>query len=357
MEIRQTETHLSVIQYISDAIGTIRDKKELFRVITDKLRLLFKFDAAGIITLDKKQEHIQLFFESLSRVDEAFISYMAQKRPIEGTPFKEFLENPRIFSLDLQEYSRQIPESNVVVELYKAGFRQVTHVPLRSRGRVIGFLNLLFFTQNDWSKDDLRLLEKISSQIAIAVSNVLAYEEIRKREAEKELQLAVNNALLNIKARDKMMLTVAEQIDKVFSWSFLGIRIFKPDGEPLMYDLFRKDTAGKISPVPNFYTDTASSPVVSLSAYTTQKIYSENDLAELSQQNPIAKLAREKYGVRSYMIVPLWNDPKGIAAIALAHMQPNAFKDEHMAILQTIAPQISLALQNFLAFEQIESLR
>jgi len=58
------EAH-QLMLYISDAVGSIRDPDELFRVVTDKLRLVFAFDSVVIITLDKERRYSNVFFEML----------------------------------------------------------------------------------------------------------------------------------------------------------------------------------------------------------------------------------------------------------------------------------------------------
>lgn len=58
------EAHL-LMQYISDAVGSIRDPDELFRTVTDKLRLVFEFDSVVIITFDKERRYSNVIFEML----------------------------------------------------------------------------------------------------------------------------------------------------------------------------------------------------------------------------------------------------------------------------------------------------
>ena len=53
-----------LMQYISNAVGSIHDPQELFRTVTDKLRLVFEFDSAAIITFDKERRYSNVFFEN-----------------------------------------------------------------------------------------------------------------------------------------------------------------------------------------------------------------------------------------------------------------------------------------------------
>jgi len=54
-------------------------------------------------------------------------------------------------------------------------------VPLRVRGQVIGALDLFEADQDrQWSEDDIALVEAVADQVALAVENARAYEEIQK---------------------------------------------------------------------------------------------------------------------------------------------------------------------------------
>ncbi len=51
-------------------------------------------------------------------------------------------------------------------------------MPLISRGRVLGTLNLARLHKNAFSESEIEFLTQVTNQIAIAVENALAYGEI-----------------------------------------------------------------------------------------------------------------------------------------------------------------------------------
>src|SRR5208283_1299382 len=56
--------------------------------------------------------------------------------------------------------------------------RSLCFVPLISRNRVLGVLNLGKCEENGFGKGDLGFLMQVANQVAIAVENALAYREI-----------------------------------------------------------------------------------------------------------------------------------------------------------------------------------
>ena len=352
------EAHL-LMQYISDAVGSIRDPDELFRTVTDKLRLVFEFDSAVIITFDKERRYSNVIFEMLRfQVPE---SLERKKRPIAGSWIEPHMADLKVSVFNIKEVLDRYPADYPVPHvLYDAGMRQVVFSPLRTGGKVIGFLNFVTKEEKNWSESDKELMATLSSPIAVAVSNTLAYEELRLREAQTVMQLAVNNALLTIKDRNRMLLAVCEQIDKLVPCTFLGIRVMGDDGRFRMYDNFMREDGSGFYPVSSAEKlDIANFEEIakeSFSLITNPGCYGGEAFLQLCSKYRILALAREKFGVCSLITVKLWDTPGSRAGLIISDTS-RSFEEHDQATVNLIVPQLSLTLQNYLAFEEIDELR
>jgi len=348
------------MQYISDAVGSIRDPQELFRTVTDKLRLVFEFDSVVIITFDKDRRYSSVFFEMLRFQLPDGVE--RKKRPIAGSWIEPHLGDVTVSVLNIGESIGSFPADFPVPQvLYELGMRQVVLAPLRTGGKVIGFL--CFVSKDDkkkWLESEKGLLVTLSSPIAVAVSNALAYEELRQREAQTAMQLAVNNALLTIKDRNRMLLSVCEQIDKLMSCTFLGIRVMGEDGFFRVYDNFmHENNSGFLQVTSNELLGVVDSEAIareSFSLITTPGCYSGESFLQLCSSYRILALVREKFGICSLLTVPLWDMPGSRAGLIISDTS-RAFDEQDQAMVRLIVPQLSLALQNYLAFEEIDELR
>ncbi|WP_076791840.1 sigma 54-interacting transcriptional regulator [Chlorobium sp. KB01] len=353
------EAHM-LMQYISDAVGSIRDPQELFRTVTDKLRLVFEFDSVVIITFDKDRRYSSVFFEMLRFQLPDGVE--RKKRPIAGSWIEPHLGDVTVSVLNIGESIGSFPADFPVPQvLYELGMRQVVLAPLRTGGKVIGFL--CFVSKDDkkkWLESEKGLLVTLSSPIAVAVSNALAYEELRQREAQTAMQLAVNNALLTIKDRNRMLLSVCEQIDKLMSCTFLGIRVMGEDGFFRVYDNFmHENNSGFLQVTSNELLGVVDSEAIareSFSLITTPGCYSGESFLQLCSSYRILALVREKFGICSLLTVPLWDMPGSRAGLIISDTS-RAFDEQDQAMVRLIVPQLSLALQNYLAFEEIDELR
>jgi formate hydrogenlyase transcriptional activator len=348
-----------LMQYIGDAVGSIRDPQELFRTVIDKLRLVFEFDSAAILTFDKEGRYSNLFFEMLRFQLPETID--RKKRLIAGSWIEPHLGDVSVsvnsIEVALELYPADVP---LLQMLYDLGMRQVVLSPLRTGGKVLGFLCFVSKDEKKWAESEKELLATLSSPIAVAVSNALAYEELRQREAQTAMQLAVNNVLLTIKDRNRMLLAVCEQIDKLVPCTFLGIRVMGEDGNYRIFDNFMRDKGGSFAPVSSIdvldVADIEGIAKESFALISNPGCFCGEAFIELSHQYRILALVKEKFGICSLLTVPLWDTPGSRAGLIISDTS-RTFEEHDQRTVNLIVPQLSLALQNYLAFEEIDELR
>jgi formate hydrogenlyase transcriptional activator len=83
-------------------------------------------------------------------------------------------------------------DADEIRAMRKAGLQSVCCVPLATRHRVVGALNIASRREDAFSPAEIELLRDIAAQVAIAVENVLAFREIsdlKNRLAEEKLYL------------------------------------------------------------------------------------------------------------------------------------------------------------------------
>jgi PAS domain S-box-containing protein len=84
---------------------------------------------------------------------------------------------------DENEVAAQVPG---LLPVFRAGIRSVMMIPLISRDQVIGVLNLQSTKPDAYSERDLRLAEKVGTQITGAIANAQLFAERKRVEVERE---------------------------------------------------------------------------------------------------------------------------------------------------------------------------
>ncbi|MDB5266992.1 MAG: transcriptional regulator, NifA subfamily, Fis Family [Hymenobacter sp.] len=363
-------TDETLLLHLNEAIATIREKDQLFKVVTTKLRLIFPFDFIGINVFDKDLQMKRLFLRDYYGTDEApaLPAGLDHFTPIAGSPIEKLVADPRVQQFTPQQYLSDYPNYAPFNKFEKLGVKHITAVPLHIGGRLTGFLTLASRRVPDLTAADEKLLDKLGSLIAVAVANTLAFEEVARREQERTLQLSITNALLSIKQREPLFRAVAEALSQVVQFDYFGLRVQRA-GRQEAFEGFAEFSRT---------ADDLSAPLVALdpnrmnglnqldrSAMYHQlndllqapALYTGEEFRAQAQRYPLLRQVYEEYGTRAMLIVPIWQRPDGAAVLILASPNPLAFRPEDLATVLALTPQIALALENLFAFEQIEELK
>ncbi|PJJ48580.1 sigma-54-dependent Fis family transcriptional regulator [Hymenobacter chitinivorans] len=351
----------SLLLYLNEAIATTRSKEKLFQIVTEKLRLIFPFDMIAVVTFDATHQFKRLFMRDYMGDVPPYAEQMAQATPVAGSPTELFVRDPHVQVVDIRELASDYPEFMPFLLMQQRGIFFSTFVPLRTGGQLIGLLSMAARRRPELTLEDFTLLEKIGSLVAVAVSNTMAYEEVARREREKSLQLTVNNALLSRKDRAALFLTVAEEIDRIVAIDYFGVRIRRPATGTQGFVEFSKQPDGTFLLLDESrwegVPEREQMQAEIIGAFTEPVIFTGPEFELAARRYRMLQYAMEKNGTRSMLGVPLWNKGEHAAALVLAARRPDAFTADDLALVMSLAPQITLAMQNLYAFEQIEALR
>jgi hypothetical protein len=99
-----------------------------------------------------------------------------------------------------------------------AGYEHVLGGPLRQGGQRIGML--CFFPQpgTTYAAADLILFRGITDQVAVAVANILANEEILEREREKAILLSISEQLARVRNKEELLAVMLENLKPIFGF-------------------------------------------------------------------------------------------------------------------------------------------
>src|SRR5258707_9985673 len=170
---RTAQEQLKLLLDLTNSVVSTLDLRELLRSVSGNLRRVMSCDLAGVGLPDAEDEkHLRLY--ALDFPDSKGFVREEVPIPIEGTPpGMAFKTGEPIVGL-IRDLCNMIPDSPPLAEGLKTG----CVLPLASRGRMHGVLLLGRRDENTFSRDDVKFLMQVASQVAIAVENALAYKKI-----------------------------------------------------------------------------------------------------------------------------------------------------------------------------------
>lgn len=170
---RTAQEQLKLLLDLTNSVVSTLDLRELLRSVSGNLRRVMGCDLAGVGLPDaENNKHLRLyaldFPESKGFVREEVLI------PIEGTPPGAAFKTGEPFVGMIRDLCNMIPDSPPLAEGLKTG----AVLPLASRGRIHGVLLLGRRDENNFSREEIKFLMQVASQVAIAVENAVAYNKI-----------------------------------------------------------------------------------------------------------------------------------------------------------------------------------
>ncbi len=172
---RQNE-RLRLLLNLTNQITSNLDLREVIRAISANIRELVLGDLVAVGLADEASGKLRLyaldFPDSPGIVREGTLLTLA--RP-ERTAFETLkpaianTSNPDDFGPEAQAHNAFLTEQ-----------KTVCNIPLVSRGRALGLLKIGRTAERPYDADEIEFLTQVAGQIAIAIENALAYEEISR---------------------------------------------------------------------------------------------------------------------------------------------------------------------------------
>ncbi len=217
-ELARERDRLRLLLELNNAVVTNLEADELFRAISACLKGAFGMDYASLALYNADSNSFRLqaldFPASRGLIRENAVL------PVDGSPSGYVLKTgvPKLFTpADIEALS---PEA--AKYLFGEGLRSFVSLPLVSRQRTLGTINLGARREDLFSSEDVEMLAQAAGQIAIAVDNALSYrriEELNAQLAEEKVyledEIRTEHQFSEIIGRSKALKAILKQIETV----------------------------------------------------------------------------------------------------------------------------------------------
>lgn len=174
-ELRQQNSRLQLLLDLTNRITSNLELREVLRAISANIREVMECDGAAILLPHPVSGNFQMyaldFPSSRGFFKEELLIVPGQNDPAQRA--LDTLQPVIINTVNAADISRESYET-VVAE----GLKCHCFIPLANRGRAVGLLVVGRTREGDFTPKDIEFLSQASGQIAIAVENALAFQEI-----------------------------------------------------------------------------------------------------------------------------------------------------------------------------------
>jgi formate hydrogenlyase transcriptional activator len=179
--LKVAEQRIRILLEVNNAIINKLNQDELLRAVCKALQGVLPFNRSAITLYVPERDTLRIVAQNDDYSSDFFSvgRELDRKDSHAGWAFDH--QRPLV-RRNLESESESFTERL----LLKQGVRSICVAPLIAGGKSIGTLNLASSKANEYSTSDGDLLQQVANQVALAVENMKAYEEIRALKAKFE---------------------------------------------------------------------------------------------------------------------------------------------------------------------------
>ena len=239
------------------------------------------------------------------------------------------------------------------------GTKSYLSMPIHLEGKTVGCINVNSFQKNAFDEEELNLLEIVAQQIEVAINNAKQAEALRQSEEalrENLVQLSKKNRYETIIStvtrsvhQSINLQDVLENAVESMSKNIDGVDnvcIYLVEGKEAVMKTYRG--------YPDWFIERVRR-IRYPKGFTWKTIIKGKPMycADVDQDTVIGAAGR-KVGTKSYASMPIRFDSRTIGCININSFKKDAFEEEDLKLLEIVAQQIELAINNA---QQGEALR
>jgi len=340
---------------VAESISSHRDMASLLRDLNQKLRAVAQFDGTVIVLHNAANNTMQAY---QLEADIASDIPVPVELPVDEAPggWVWKTQQPML----VKETARETRFAKMNAMLHTMGVKSYCVLPLTSAGRRLGAIGFSRLSEAAYTEEDLEFLQQVVNQVAIAVENALNFESAQasERQLARErdrlrLLLELSNAVTSHLNLSELFRAIAACMRQAFDYDYAGLGLHEPGCDSLR--VYALDRAENI----DFLYEGLEVPIKDTPTglcLKSGKIVLRHHLDPAEFPSETMRRAYEQ-GVRSGCTAPLISRDRTLGIITMASSREMAFTEDDAELLGNIAGQISIAVENALAFREIEQLK
>ena len=346
-ELHRQNERLDLLLNLTSRITSNLDLRELLRTTSANIRGVVQADAVGVAFFDEGSNKSRIYAVDFPDA-KGFVKEELVVTP--GHALKRAWRTSKAVIVNTNDRDELGPEvyDMVVAE----GLDTHCLIPLVSRNRPLAVLILARRRQNLFTFEDVNFLTRASDQIAIAIENALAFQEVSGLRDRLQLLLNLNTKITSSLDLREVLRAIAANIREVIHADAATFAL--PDAASGKFRVFAMDfPRGKgvikeelivpLSPEAKKAMDTLK-PVVF-------------DTRERDEPGPEPYDLAAAEGLKAACIIPLVNRGRGVGILSILRTTENLFSPEDVDFLSRASGQIAIAIENALAYREISELK
>ena len=322
------------------------DQTQAINLILEQLSLVVPNDNA--LVLLQKKNYLKVIGErGIQKLERVFGEKLSLE---EKSPVNDILKTkkPILFSDIRSKYPEFVERAKNILD-----FPSWLGAPLIIQNRVIGIIALNSSEKDHFKKNHLRLIEPFADQVAIALENARLYTEMARSADRFETLYHLSQIISTNLRLEDIYPAIHEAVSELMETEFFCISLYD-EVTDLIKDVYAVDRG-------------------EAQVLTTRPIEKGLFATVLTTRRSLLFQSREEYAAeeigtvmvgeltpadlpQSVLIVPLNIGSKTIGVLSTQSYQPNMYTRSDREMLELLAANIAIAIENARLFEEVQQL-
>ena len=321
----------SLLVEVSDVLNTTLELDTLLQRVAEVVKRVIDYEIFSILLLNERTQELRFRFQIGHAPDVAERFRVKVGQGVTGRAVKE---RRAILVNDVTKESSYIEAVPRV--------RSELAVPLITKNRVIGVIDIEAPEPGYFKDEHARLLTLIASRIAVSIDNARLYTRVVKQANTLLLLNDISRELTSILNLDQLLKRVADLVLKIIDYQMFSILLIDDSKQKLIH---RFSLRFKES-IPLKHDILLGRGLVGAAAEQKQVILA----ADVTKDPRYIKLNPE---TRSELCIPLIYKDEVIGVLDLEHTRRGYFTEDHVRTMSILAAQIAIAVENARLYERL----
>ncbi|RMG84650.1 MAG: GAF domain-containing protein, partial [Chloroflexi bacterium] len=227
--------------------------------------------------------------------------------------------------------------------------RSVIIIPLRVTNRDIGIVWVSSRNAMQVSDRDIRLYQAFQEQASLAMEAAYLLQQAERRARQLETSAEVSQSAARILGLDTLLPELVDLIKEAFGYDHVQIFLMNEETDYAELKASTGEAGKKLLEIKHQLKRGSDSVIGKVTETGEPQIASDTaDANVVHKPNPYLPMTR------SEMAIPLIIQGRVVGALDVQSNKPNAFTEEDIRVLKTLAAQISVAIDNANLYEEAQ---
>jgi formate hydrogenlyase transcriptional activator len=332
---------------VAEAISARRDLHELFRDLAQRLPQVVHVNFVAL-SLHNAERNMMRLHTIQANVPADLVG--GHEEPVEETPAGLVWQTQQLLLVpDLAEEHRW---PKVTQRMQEDGINSFCVVPLTTAVRRLGAMAFASLEKEAYGEADVAFLQQVGKQVAVAVDNVLHYQDLTLDRDRLRLLLEVSESIASHRDLAELFRDLVQRLHRVAHFEHMRLLLHDPERNVMRLHILETPRASELPPCSDLPVDESPGGWV----WQTQQPLV---IPRVEQETRFPKVTpcMLEMGVKSFCVVPLTTAQRRLGALGFGSLQEAAYDGSDLEFLQQVASQVAVAVDNALAYQQITELK